>query len=550
MRLAHFSVAIIASCYAVTPCYAARPGRHAADAYAPQRATCPTSSIVRPASSLATGESQYIAARKTIADAALASWLKKVNETFDTDTSRLPTLGLAGSGGGYRALLNEAGILQAMDARDSNSSVNGLYQAFTYHAALSGGGWLATSLAAWDWPTISYLQKNVYEPNLQDGLLLPGGFYAPLAYAQILADVAAKAAAGYPVTAGDIYGRLLVYNLFPGADGGVALTMSGLTSSINFTEHKVPYPIITSIGTNASSSGDCSAPPDATQYEYTPHEFGSWDKGVNSFVQMAHLGSNISNGTAVHGNCTSGFDNLGFVTASTSNIFGFLCHPVYNSIGAVAQLADALQSAILGVAGTTTSSLFNEIPNPFLAYGHAGAVSSAKLLTLGDGDLSMQNDPVWPFLQPERSVSVLILADTCSENTTNSSCTGLSLHNTFLEAEAQSLTKMPTIPPTSTFVALYLSSQARFFGCHQPDAITIVWLPLVSYSGTTASDISSVDVEVSEANTDSISRNGKLIATQNNDPQWPTCLACAISLKTASSLPAGCGACFARYCVT
>ncbi len=158
-----------------------------------------------------------------------------------------------------------------------------------------------------------------------------------------LADVAAKAAAGYPVTAGDIYGRLLVYNLFPGADGGVALTMSGLTSSINFTEHKVPYPIITSIGTNASSSGDCSAPPDATQYEYTPHEFGSWDKGVNSFVQMAHLGSNISNGTAVHGNCTSGFDNLGFVTASTSNIFGFLCHPVYNSIGAVAQLADALQ---------------------------------------------------------------------------------------------------------------------------------------------------------------------------------------------------------------
>ncbi|KAK1818039.1 Lysophospholipase 1 [Friedmanniomyces endolithicus] len=550
MRLDQFSVAIIASSYAVTPCCAARLGRHAADAYAPQRATCPTSSIVRPASSLATGESQYIAARKTIADAALASWLKKVNETFDTDTSRLPTLGLAGSGGGYRALLNEAGVLQAMDARDSNSSVNGLYQAFTYHAALSGGGWLATSLAAWHWPTISYLQKNVYEPNLEDGLLLPGGFYAPLAYAQILTDVAAKAAAGCPVTAGDIYGRLLGYNLFPGADGGVAFTMSGVTSSSNFTKHQVPYPIITSIGTNASSSGNCSEPPDATQYEYTPHEFGSWDKGVNSFVQMAHLGSNISNGTAVHGKCTSGFDNLGFVTASTSNIFGFLCKTVSNSTGAVAQLADALQSAILEVAGTTTSSLFNEIPNPFLAYSHASAVSSAKLLTLGDGDLSMQNDPVWPFLQPERSVSVLILADTCSENTTNSSCTGLYLHNTFLEAQSQSLTKMPTIPPTSTFVALYLSSQARFFGCHQPDAITIVWLPLVSYSGTTASDISSVDVEVSEANTDSIIRNGNLIATQNNDPQWPTCLACAISLKTAVSLPAGCGACFARYCVT
>ncbi|TKA45585.1 hypothetical protein B0A54_04124 [Friedmanniomyces endolithicus] len=517
MRLDQFSAAIIAVSYAVAPCCAARLERHTADAYAPQRATCPTSSIVRPASSLATGEAQYIAARKIIADAALASWLKKVNETFDTDTSTLPTLGLAGSGGGYRALLNEAGILQAMDARDSNSSVNGLYQAFTYHAVLSGGGWLATSLAAWNWPTISYLQENVYEPNLQNGLLLPGGFYAPLAYAQILADVAAKAAAGYPVTAGDIYGRLLGCNLFPGTDGGVSLTMSGLTSSSNFTKHKVPYPIITSIGRNASS-GNCSEPPDTTQYEYTPHEFGSWDKGVNSFMQMAYLGSNMSNGAAVRGNCASGFDNLGFVTASTSNVFGFLCNSAYKSAGAVAQLADALQNAILEVAGTTTSGLFNEIPNPFHAYSHASAVSSAKLLTLGDGDLSMQNDPVWPFLQPERSVSVLILADTCSENTTNSSCTGLSLHNTFLEAEAQGLTKMPTIPPTSTFVALYLSSQARFFGCHQPDAVTIIWLPLVSYSGTTASDISSVDIEVSKANTDSIIRNAHL-RVQELSPQ-------------------------------
>ncbi|TKA69993.1 hypothetical protein B0A55_08844 [Friedmanniomyces simplex] len=514
MRLDQLSAAITLICYAVLPCYAAGHGRRAVDAYAPQRATCPTSSIVRPASSLATGEAQYITARKVIADPALASWLKKVNDTFDT--SLLPTLGLAGSSGGYRALLNEAGILQAMDARDSNSSVHGLYQAFIYHAALSGGGWLATSLAAWNWPTISYLQKTVYEPNLQNGLLLPGGFYAPLAYAQTLADVTAQAAAGYPVTAGDIYGRLLGYNLFPGPDGGVALTMSGLTSSANFTGHKVPYPIITSTGTNASSSGNCTEPPDATQYEYTPHEFGSWDKGVNSFVQMSYLGSNLTNGM-VHGKCASGFDNLGFVTASTSNVFGFLCDPLYSSAGDFASLADALQSAILEVAGPASSGLFNEIPNSFLEYTHASAVSSAKLLTFGDGDLSLQNDPI---------------------------------KNTFLQAEAQGLTKMPTIPPTSTFVAEALGTQARFFGCKQPNTITIVWLPLVSYSSSAGSDISTFDIEVSEANTDSIIRNGNLIATQNNDLQWPTCLACAISMKTAKSLPAACDACFAKHFVS
>lgn len=41
-------------------------------------------------------------------------------------------------------------------------------------------------------------------------------------------DVQAKDDAGSPVTLGDTYGLLLVYNLFPSADGGVNLTASRL----------------------------------------------------------------------------------------------------------------------------------------------------------------------------------------------------------------------------------------------------------------------------------------------------------------------------------
>ena len=142
------------------------------NAYVPQPAACPPTPFTRPATSLSTQESQYITARKTKANAALAAWLKKTNSGFAT--SKLPVLGLVHSGGGYRALLTAAGNMQAMDARDGGSSaVSGLYQAFTYQTALSGGGWFLDSLAAQDWPTVSFLTEKVYVPNLSMCFLSP-----------------------------------------------------------------------------------------------------------------------------------------------------------------------------------------------------------------------------------------------------------------------------------------------------------------------------------------------------------------------------------------
>ncbi len=42
--------------------------------------------------------------------------------------------------------------------------------------------------------------------------------------------------------------------------------------------------------------------------------------------------------------------------------------------------------------------------------------------------------------------------------------------------------------------------------------------------------------------------NGVKIATQNDDPEYPTCLGCAILKKAGGTLPATCTACFTRYC--
>ncbi len=90
----------------------------------------------------------------------MISWLTRMNISgFDAasyingirnNATALPNIGIAASGGGYRALMNGAGFLAAADNRTSNATnrgqIGGLLQATTYVAGLSGGGWLVGSI--------------------------------------------------------------------------------------------------------------------------------------------------------------------------------------------------------------------------------------------------------------------------------------------------------------------------------------------------------------------------------------------------------------------
>lgn len=81
------------------------------------------------------------------------------------NTTALPNVAIAFSGGGYRAMTNGAGYLSAFDSRTPNSTaagqVGGLLQASTYIAGLSGGGWLVGSIYANNFTTVqSILDQN------------------------------------------------------------------------------------------------------------------------------------------------------------------------------------------------------------------------------------------------------------------------------------------------------------------------------------------------------------------------------------------------------
>ena len=214
--------------------------------YVPRRSTCPPTPLVRSANGISAEEAAYIAQRKPKADTALAQWLLKTDAGFET--SKLPTVALATSGGGYRSMLTGAGVIQGFDSRDSNTGTSGLLQGLTYQSGLSGGAWLLSSLAGNDYPTVSSLRNSLWEQTLEEDLLQGPILTNSQVRIPIEDEIASKDLAGYHSTLVDPYGRSLSYQLLFGPSGGVTKTMSGISAESNYTSHNVPFPIITALG--------------------------------------------------------------------------------------------------------------------------------------------------------------------------------------------------------------------------------------------------------------------------------------------------------------
>ncbi|EMC99122.1 hypothetical protein BAUCODRAFT_392388 [Baudoinia panamericana UAMH 10762] len=514
--------------------------------YAPTQTTCPSSSLVRPATGLNPSESSYVAARKTSANAGLNAWLKKQG---NFSSSPLPTVGFTSSGGGLRALLETAGVVQAFDSRDSQFNTSGVYQGLTYESGLSGGAWFLSSLAGNNWPTVTYLRNNLWRQAFQNSALLPANLLSVSGlteYAAVTADIAAKQAAGYQVTIVDPYGRLLSYQLLQGPDGGVATRLSSLPTLSNFTSHNVPYPIITTTGVNATA-GQCVAPLNATMYEFHPYEYGSWDSGVSAFAVSTYMGSNLTNGLPTKPNsCTIHYDNLGYVFGTSSDVFYAACAVIPPALSTDANDLDNVLEALVSTTHTPLySDLFGIFPNPFYKYSRSSKVQYDANLYMEDGGASNQNNPIWPFIQPARTVDVLIVNDN-SADTTNNYPNGTEIRQTYLNAQAAGLTKMPFIPTVDVFISQGLNTRATFFGCNETGTTFIVFLPNVGY--TYNSGQSTFKIEYTIPETDAMIANGNAIATQNGTAGWPFCLACAVKNKDGASLPAGCNACFKKYC--
>jgi lysophospholipase len=214
-------------------------------AYTPVYGACPSGfTLVRQAGSSATDnqtlnpqEAAYISARKSnvlpnawktylsnleTTNASLPSYVSDILSGNGTSgTAVYPNLGIACSGGGWRATMFGAGVLNALDGRNESSvafGTGGLLQAAQYITGLSGGSSLVGSLAQANFPTMEVL---AFGTNATDSTNAWGGWLSQInpqfpytnatennAYTQLLIEeVRGKFEAGFAVSYVDLVAR-------------------------------------------------------------------------------------------------------------------------------------------------------------------------------------------------------------------------------------------------------------------------------------------------------------------------------------------------------
>lgn len=561
--------------------------------YTPQTTECPSDiPSVRRADSLAPEEQEWLQTRRSNIVDPMRQLLGRLNITgLDTDSyldnldgDGLPNIGIALSGGGYRAMLNGAGVVEAFDSRTPGSTdeggLGGLLQSSTYLAGLSGGNWAVGSLytnnftSVWsiisentgaeDSGSLWQLGNSILEGPESDGIQL---FNSVGYYASLVDTVNNKDDAGFMITITDYWGRALSYQLVNATDGGPAYTFSSIARQDWFTNAEAPLPLLVADGRRP---GETLIPTNTTTFTFSPWELGTFDPTVYAFAPLRYAGTNFSNGNPINNDqCVVGFDNVGFVMGTSSSLFNQALTTV-NGSDTSGLLSEALQTAVVSVLQDIGQEDYDIAfwVNPFYNYQEdTNPYASSRQLTLVDGGESLQNIPLNPLIQPVREVDVIFAVDSSADTNTSWPTSdsaanwpdGSSLMATYRRQQSPigNDTAFPSIPGVNTFFNLGLNNKPVFFGCDASNltgsAPLIVYLPNAPY--VYESNVSTFDLAYTDAQRNALIRNGYNGATQGNgtlDAQWSTCVGCAIlsrSLeRTGTDVPEVCQSCFDRYC--
>ncbi|KAI9743626.1 MAG: Lysophospholipase 1 [Claussenomyces sp. TS43310] len=547
--------------------------------YAPEKVDCPsTRPTLRRAGSLSSSETAWLQKRRNNTVEPLISFLAQANISgFDAPTyihgissnaSQLPNIGIAVSGGGYRALLNGAGFLAAADNRTINSTapnqIGGLLQATTYLAGLSGGSWLVGSIFSNNFSSVQTLRdgsdgssvwkfdRSIFQGPESDGIsILNTGAY----WENLHSQVEAKSDAGFNVSITDYWGRALSYQLINATDGGPAYTWSSIADTPAFADGHTPFPLVVSDG-RAPDTTVVSL--NSTLFEFNPYEMGSWDPSGYAFAPIGYLGSPfIAGSVPAEEQCVRGFDQAGYIMGTSSTLFNeFLINLNSTSIPSFFQ---TVLRGVLTDIGADKDDIALYQPNPFYLYNNETKISQTTELDLTDGGEDGQNIPLNPLIQPQRGVDVIFAVDS-SADTNYSWPDGSSLVNTYrrsLNSSIENGTAFPVVPGQNTFINLGLNSRPTFFGCNASnttgEAPLVVYIPNAPY--ITQSNVTTFTDSYSDEQRNLVIQNGFDVATMGNgtlDSQWPTCVACAVLSrsfhKTGGEVPDACTTCFDRYC--
>ena len=548
--------------------------------YTPSEVNCPNPRpSVRSGSTLSRNETAWLEKRRNNTITPMKALLARLNITnFDASSyiqnhsknaSALPNIGIAVSGGGWRALLNGAGAIEAFDSRTPKSTtaghLGGLLQSSNYLAGLSGGSWLVGSIFMNNFSTVTALRDDTSGSVWEFGnSVLQGPDHGGIQlldtaqyYTTLVNEVDGKSHAGFETTITDIWGRALSFQLINATNGGPAYTWSSIAVSQGFENADTPFPVIIA---DERAPGEVLIPQNTTIYEFNPFEMGTWDKSTFGFIPTKYLGSNFTAGSIpANDKCAIGYDNGGFVMGTSSSLFNQILLGV-NSTSLPSIFKNALNS-LLGDLGLNNEDIADYSPNPFYHYNRdTNPSANSSTLTLVDGGEDNENIPFHPLIQPVRGVDVIFAVDSSADTTYNWP-NGSSLVQTY-ERSASFMangTGFPSIPDTNTFVNLGLNTRPTFFGCNASNITSAHAVPLVVYLPNAPyvafSNVSTFDLSYNNSQRDAIIINGYDVATMANgttDSSWPMCVGCAIlsrSLhRTRTAVPKACTKCFDTFC--
>ncbi|KID95765.1 Lysophospholipase, catalytic domain protein, partial [Metarhizium majus ARSEF 297] len=520
----------------------------APDGYAPAAVDCPsTRPEIRVGSSLSPQEKEWLPRRRTETISHIRDFLQRnAIPGFDSEeylsgatanSTALPNIGIAVSGGGYRAMLNGAGSVAAFDSRSpgstSKGNIGGLLQSATYISGLSGGGWLVGS---------------------------PKGFKDY--YKTIFDEADKKHDAGFNRSITDYWGRMLSFQLVNAKGGGPSYTFSSIADDSDFSAAKAPLPFLVA---DSRAPGEKNTTIDDALFEFNPWELGSTDPSLNGFVPLKYVGSKFNNGKLPDSEkCIAGFDNVGFVMGTSSSLFNQIILRLKDSNGSKYIPADVPKFVvkiileILTALGDADDDIADWTPNPFKGWNKAvNKAATSDRLTLVDGGEDGQNVPYHPHLLLERKVDVVFSVDSSAD--TNAWPDGAAPMRTYERSlsPVSNGTSFPVVPGRNSFINLGLNTKPTFFGCNATNttnaAPLIVYLP--NYPYQFHSNISTFSLSVNNSERDAMIANGWAVATQLNgtrDADWPTCVSCAMLQRsferTKTPVPDKCNQCFSRYC--
>jgi len=404
---------------------------------------------VRVGSTLCSQELQYIQQRTPIITKALQTLVPSCS----FEGKEIPTIAIACSGGGYRALLYSLGGLVGAE-------LSGLLDATMYVLGLSGSTWSISS-----WQQSNKMLSEIKEElitiatqgltnglNFSDMILIEHRFLCKEHYHQPLGVV-------------DLYGALLASTLFE--DYGMHKQMLHLSNQAQrVSTGAVPLPIYTAMRADL---------PDATSesmwYEFTPYEIGApW---LQCYVPSWAFGRAFDQGKSLD---FAPEQSLGTLLAT----FGYAIGVTVSELVAQLQLSGKLQFSIEWAESFINHLNGNNIGNDRITCAQYNNFTVnipqspiAHLPTLAIADAGIRcNLPYFPISgeRAERKADIIIFLDASLD-------IGPELLTAYQYAHGHTL-HFPVIP--SEISLLQKTAVQVFQDATSPDTPIIIYIPCVS----------------------------------------------------------------------